>query len=182
MKKLAAILLLAALLIPACALAYYDAVSGATIDEPTPIYGWLNARMATRTGPGTKYEEPGTFFASGDSVKIISMGYSSVPWVQVEANIGGKLMRVYTGFKRIDGVDQYDVPQEANLDIAATVNTATVPTYGPGSRFAKYGFTLAKGKRVTIIDFEGDYAMCDYQPNKNSDCRRLWVPRFVLSY
>lgn len=182
MKKLAVLFLLTVLLIPSCALAYLDAVTGATIDESTLIYGRLNTRMATRTGPGTKYEEPGVSGAAGDYVKIISMGYSSVPWVQVETNIGGRLMRVYTGFKRIDGVNQYDVPQEMNLNLAATVVTPTIPTYGPGAHFAKYNFTLGKGKKVVIIDFEGDYAMCDYQPSRDGDCRRLWVPRFVLSY
>lgn len=181
MKKFFAVFLLAALLIPACALAYVDAVSGATLTESAPITGRLNARMATRTGPGTKYEEPGTFFAAGDSVTIISMGYSSVPWVQVEARIGGRLMRVYTGFKRIDGVRESDVPQEANYDIPARLSMSVTPTYGPGAKYAKYGFSLGAGKRVTIIDFEGDYAMCDYEES-GGDWRRVWIPESALDY
>lgn len=187
MKKLTLVLLLLALMLPAVSLAYIDAYSGATLDAsavydaPEAIYGTLNQRMATRTGPSTRYTEPGTFFSAGDTVKIISICYGSVPWVQVEARLDGKLMRVYTGLKRINGVRESDIPLDACYEIPARVTETLTPRLGPGTQFAKNSFTAKAGWTVTIMDFENGYAMCDYHSTTDK-LHRFWIPVRQLDY
>ena len=49
-------------------------ITGAKADT----YGTLNQKMATRTGPSTKYDEPGTFFNGkwqGQRVRVIDGPY-----------------------------------------------------------------------------------------------------------
>ena len=47
----------------------------------------LNSRLATRTGPSTTYDEPGSFFSAGHNVTVLSRAYdtrNNIWWVQVE--------------------------------------------------------------------------------------------------
>ena len=60
MKKLTAMLLVLCLMLP-CSAAFADHVQAR-----------LNQKIATRTGPGTGYTEPGSFLGSGSYVTVIS--------------------------------------------------------------------------------------------------------------
>ena len=134
------LLALCVLLVPGTALAYWDVDSQlALADEDMPlIYGTLNQRMATRTGPSTDYPEPGTFLSKGKQVRIISVAFDAneVPWVQVELTYGKKHIRAYTGLKRFDQVDVNDIPREFNYDFEAILNQDVTPLYGPGTEYS----------------------------------------------
>ncbi|MBR5560477.1 MAG: hypothetical protein IKU73_03605 [Clostridia bacterium] len=176
MKKRLIMLLVIAMCIPCCALAYYNPYSGASTDSPYIMSATLNQRMATRTGPGTKYSEPGTFYSAGDIVKLISYttDASGVKWVQAEIDVHGKLMRVYTGLKRFNGVDLSSLCREERMNITATLDSNITPTYGPGWQYAEYDFTLRKGSQVLVLDYENGYDMCEFYVN--GKFYRAWLP------
>ena len=64
-----------------------------------------NQKLATRTGPGTQYDEPGTFLYAGASVTAVARAwdsYNEIWWVQVDFAEGSSRYRVYTGLKRLN--------------------------------------------------------------------------------
>ena len=180
MLSLAAVCLLA----PASALAYWDYNSQlALMDDDLPeLYGTLNQKMATRTGPGTEFTEPGTFMAKGDRVRIISVSIdeNDVPWVQVDLTYGRKHIRAYTGLKRFDGVKLNDIPREFNYGIERELTQDVTPLYGPGSNYSAYSFTLKAGRSVTLIDDENGYAMCEFYAKSEQQWYRVWIPQGAL--
>lgn len=179
------LLVLCVLLVPGTALAYWDVDSQlALADEDMPlIYGTLNQRMATRTGPSTDYPEPGTFLSKGKQVRIISVAFDAneVPWVQVELTYGKKHIRAYTGLKRFDQVDVNDIPREFNYDFEAILNQDVTPLYGPGTEYSAYSFTLEAGSSVSVIDYENGYAMCDFYAQDDEEWNRVWIPDSLIT-
>ena len=185
-RRIGALLVLLALaLLPAAAGAYWDYdMQLALMDDELPeIYGTLNQRMATRTGPATEYPEPGTFGAKGDRVRIISVTFdqNDVPWVQVDLRAGSKHMRVYTGFKRISGVSLNSIPREFNYGIEQTLTQDYEPMYGPGTNYSAYAYTLRKGRTVIVQDYENGYAMCDFYSKSDGRWNRVWIPDRLLT-
>lgn len=172
------LLTLCAVLTAAPALAYWDyQMRLALMDDELPmIYGTLNQRMATRTGPSTEYPEPGTFLSKGEEVRIISISFdvNSVPWVQVDLPYGGQYIRAYTGLKRFDGVDSDDIPREFYYNIEAKLNQDYKPLYGPGLMYASYDYTLKAGSSVVIVDFENGYTMCEFLSGDDQR-NRVWI-------
>ena len=71
----------------------------ALVEEGAPQVGVLNDRLSTRTGPGTQFEEPGTFLSAGDEITVYSIAYdvNNVAWIQTEINTNAGKMRVYSG-------------------------------------------------------------------------------------
>ena len=184
-RRIGALLVLLALaLLPAAACAYWDYdMQLALMDDELPvIYGTLNQRMATRTGPATEYPEPGTFFAKGDRVRIISVAFdeNNIPWVQVDLTAGRKHMRVYTGFKRIADVKLNSIPREFNYGIEQRLTQDYEPMCGPGTNYSAYGYTLRKGRTVIVQDYENGYAMCDFYSKSDDRWNRVWIPEWAL--
>ena len=82
------------------------------------VTGTLNQRLSTRTGPSTKYDEPGTFLRAGDRVTVLSKAWDDVNeiwWLQVEFRSGGEKYRAYTGLKRFSDVNINSIPEEYPL-------------------------------------------------------------------
>ena len=183
-RIIALLALLALTLLPAAAGAYWDYdMQLALMDDELPtIVGTLNQRMATRTGPATEYPEPGTFLAKGDRVRIISVAFdeNNVPWVQVDLTAGKKHMRVYTGFKRIDGVQLNEIPREFNYGIERKLTSSYTPLAGPGTNYSAYSYKLKAGRTVIVQDFENGYAMCDYYSKSDGKWNRVWIPDQLL--
>ena len=143
----------------------------------------LNQRMATRTGPGNTYDEPGTFFRNDYAstwVRIISKAETNVPWVQVEFTYGGKLMRAYTGAKRIAGLDLSLIPAETVLGYGTT-RTAAIAYYGPGKNYAEQNHTVPSGSSCTVIQEENGYLLVEYD-RVDGDYRlsRSWISADTL--
>ncbi len=82
------------------------------------VVGTLNRKLATRTGPGTEYDEPGSFLGSGYTVIVHSRVYdqmNGIWWLQVEFTVNGKTYWAYTGQQRVDGISLNDVPIEKQI-------------------------------------------------------------------
>ena len=122
MKKLTALVLALCLILTTGSVAFADYVDG-----------WLNQRIATRTGPSTRYYEPGSFLRAGDRVTVHSKVWddrNEIWWVQVEFRSGNERYRAYTGSWRMD-VDLSSVPEEKALRTCEVWEDADVFA-GPG--------------------------------------------------
>ncbi len=103
-KRFSAILLIAALCI------------SLTAHAENVYYALATQKLATRTGPGTEYDEPGTFQVKGEWIRILCKAYdeNGVCWVKCEIPYGGHYVTAWTGWKRFDPstLDINTVPYE----------------------------------------------------------------------
>ncbi len=146
----------------------------------------LRMALATRSGPGTLYDEPGSFFESdwgSATVQVLTRAWDSrngIWWVQVEFGSGWSKYRVYTGLKRVY-VNIDHVPDEHEMGTA--VMTSSSPAYwGPGSDYVSADFDIPAGTAVTIYDVEAGYAQVEFSDSRVSNPRRrAWTPTGSLS-
>ena len=146
-------------------------------------YAYLKMALASRTGPGTWYDEPGTFFSKNyrdTSVKVLSKAWddrNSIWWLQVEFYRNSTLYRAYTGLKRVD-IDISDVPGENVLGTAVT-QRSTAGYWGPGTEYAASKFDIPSGISVTVLDIENNYAQIEFYDSQTADRsyarRRAWI-------
>ena len=170
MKKLTAIFLALCLLLP-CSLAFADAA-----------YGRLYQRIATRTGPGTHYTEPGTFLGAGDYVTVHTKVWDNtnrIWWVQVEFDWGNDRCRAYTGAWRMN-VDLSDVPQERALG-SVRVNADADAFAGPGIIYTLWNDTVYRGTNATLYEVENGYGHIECWNSRQGKYWRVWVPLWCLS-
>ena len=185
MKKFTTVLLLIALMIPAAALAYDNGSVRMSFD-PRIASGRLNQEMYTRTGPGTEYTTFGSIGYEGQWVDVYSITYdrNGVCWAQVAAEVDGMPVRVYTGLKRIDGVDLDYVSRDSNYNEVVHTYCDARPRTGPGYHYASYNFILPEYTEVRIIQIERDensdeyFTACDFY--YNGSFRRGWFPSHVI--
>jgi len=156
----------------------------ATVYESRPdVTGaGLLMKLSTRSGPGTEYDEPGTFFGNNwkkQTVKVLGKHYDgSVWWVLVDFSNGGKgSYRVWTGLKRVDVdinkvKDYYPTGQ-------GTVNATTETYRGPGGNYAKAKVTIQSWQDVLAYGRENGYVEVEFNIGKK--WYRLWVPESVTS-
>ncbi len=176
LKLCTALMLLAVLLtLPASAPA-----AGGGVTAP------LLMRLSTRTGPGTEYDEPGTFFQSNyayTTVRVLSRAWDSrndIWWVQTEFRSGGQSYRAYTGLKRVN-MDVYSVPEEKVLGTASTLRAAAA-YWGPGTDYAASRYDIPSGTSVTVMDVENGWAQIEFRDGRvKYDLRRAWIRTENLS-
>ena len=149
-------------------------------------YGYdahLKMALATRTGPGTWYDEPGTFFSSNyrdTSVRVLSKAWddrNSIWWLQVEFYRNSMPYRAYTGLKRVD-IDINDVPEEKVLG-TAVIQRSAAGYWGPGTDYAASQYDIPSGISVTVLDVENNYAQIEFYDGRTADRsyarRRAWI-------
>lgn len=170
MKKLTA-LILALCVMLCCTAAMADAA-----------YGRLYQKIATRTGPGTNYTEPGTFLSQGDYVTVHTKVWdhrNEIWWVQVEFVSNGARYRAYTGSWRMN-VDLSDVPQERSLGTVRVTADADVFA-GPGWEYVMWNDTVYRGTTATLLEVEGGYGHIECWNNAKGQLWRVWAPLSHLS-
>ncbi len=147
-------------------------------------YGTLNQKMATRTGPGTRYDEPGTFFNGkwkGQRVRVISKVNTGVWWLQVEFTYNGQLMRAYTGLKRVDSVNLNNVPTESVIG-TCYLNRSAEGYYGPGSNYRAMNYPVPANTACDVIMVENNYVLVEFPyHSKNYEKSRAWVHTSLVS-
>ena len=154
----------------------------ATVYESDPSISGANLlmKLATRSGPGTQYDEPGTFFGKNwkdQNVKVLGKAWDgSIWWVLVDFSNGGKASyRVWTGLKRVD-VDIGKV-REIYPTGEGTVDSTSKTYRGPGGKYAKANVTINGWKDVVAYGHEKGYVEVEFQQGKK--WYRLWVPESV---
>lgn len=145
----------------------------------------LLMKLATRSGPGTEYAEPGTFFGSNwkkQTVKVLRKSFDgSIWWVQVDFQNGSKKSyRVWTGVKRVD-VDLNKVKEDQRIcdcDIYPTSDT----WFGPGGNYAKANISITRSASGTIRGKENGYVDVEYwyEDDGFDGSHRIWLPESAV--
>ena len=175
-------LFLAVSLLLVCAAAAEDPYSDVVQETAaTWIPVTLNQRLATRTGPGTQYDEPGSFLSAGRTVYAISKAYDSangIWWVQVEFYDGSNSYRAYTGAKRFSDLNLANLPEESVLG-TCYIPRSSRGYYGPSSSYKRIARDVPGAIDVDIIGAAYGDNSCFYQIefyDSGLRCyRRAWV-------
>ena len=139
----------------------------------------LKDRLSTRSGPGTQYAEPGTFFRNntwkGKTVRVLKKDQGDgVWWVQVDFQTdNGNRYRVWTGKKRVD-VNLDLVTEEipiGDCDFSATSDTR----WGPGGSYAAANVSLPTGGIGILYETENGWCDIEYYCDDGT-FGRVWVP------
>lgn len=162
---------LIALILTLCMLVCCTSALAATIGRVT------DNRIATRSGPSTKYTEPGSFLYNGAQVDVHTKVWddrNELYWVQVEFTSGYERYRAYTGAWRLN-VDLSSVPDESILDYS-WFNYNVCGYAGPGYDYHYYGdIVLHQDGNCRVMEVENNFALVDTSAS-NQGWTRVWVP------
>ena len=134
-------------------------------------------RVASRSGPGTNYDELSSYHKKGYTLTVLSRAYdenNGIWWLQVELNYGSELRRVYTGLKRVD-IDINDVQDECPL-FYARVKSSNIPYYGPGTAYTAHKNAIAAGTEGIIYGFEDGWVLFEFYNADKKQYRRFCMP------
>lgn len=144
------------------------------------IYATLNQQMPTRTGPGTKFtEDHGTLPEDTEVVAYTQEEMGGTSWVLVEFVKNNKLVRAYTGLKRVDADET--IPQAGYNPITAIVTRETPANYGPGTAYLTVPNPVAAGTEVLVYCVDSEYAFIEYAISADQ-WMRSWVPESSIEY
>ena len=146
----------------------------------------LLMKLATRTGPGTEYEEPGTFFGSNwqeQTVLVTGKAWDgNMWWAQVDFRNGQKARyRAWTGLKRLNITDEEwslvkEIKRKGKLHVDATEAYC-----GPGTNYAKLGDVLFFEDEIDYYERENGFVEIDYYDVNREIQRRVWVRESATS-
>ena len=138
-------------------------------------------KIATRSGPGTHFEETRTFFPDTwqtETVLVLKKSYANgVWWVQLDFRNGSKgHYRVWTGAKRVD-VDLDKVKEDKWSYECDIVPTGDV-RLGPGGDYAKSGIPITRYAVGNIYAQENGYVDVEYwyEDDGYDGSHRVWIP------
>ena len=143
----------------------------------------LLMRLSTRSGPSTRYDEPGTFFQNNwnsKTVQVLGKSWDTsnqIWWVLVDFSDGGTRYRAWTGLKRVN-VNINNVPEI--FSIGEGTISATDTWRGPGGNYAK-GPRVTSWKDVVAYSRENGYVEVEYYNSYDNKIYRCWVPEYVAS-
>ncbi|MGN0777947.1 MAG: hypothetical protein ACI4MJ_02265 [Aristaeellaceae bacterium] len=155
---------------------YYDGAYY-TNTLTSPQTAQTSMRIASRSGPGTDYNELGSYFKKGYTVTVLSKAYderNSIWWLQIELTYSSELRRMYTGLKRVD-IDINDVQEEYPLYFATVTGNYT-PYYGPGTNYTAHKLTVPAGTEGIVYALENGWAQLEYYDASKEQYRRVWLP------
>ena len=149
----------------------------------------LLMRLSTRTGPGTQYDEPGTYYQNTwntAQVQVINSAWDNhndIWWVQVDFAASGKKFRAYTGLKRVN-VDINFLYQEQALGNAVMTSAARA-YWGPGRDYVEAKYNVPNHTSVTVYDAENGYVQVEFYDARTAtssrSLRRAWVTASAVS-
>ena len=153
--------------------------------DPYPSQYWpgnescqagLLMKLATRSGPGLQFDEPGSFFQDNwDIVTVQVLGKywnNDIWWVLVDFDTGHAKYRVWTGLKRVN-VDIDTVPEVFPTGQGIVYPTET--RRGPGGNYAK-GTPITQIQDVVAFGWENGYVEIEYLNPEDNKVYRCWVP------
>jgi len=151
------------------------------VAQKVPSSANLLMKLATRSGPGTEYEEPGTFFSGNwqdQTVRVTKKFWDgSIWWVEVDFAWKNQRYRVWTGAKRVD----------VDLDLVKTTDAKksagkyaylyeTDTWRGPGTNYAKGKPLQNEQGDVKVRNYENGFYEVDFFDEMMKIQRRCWVP------
>ena len=142
----------------------------------------LNTKLATRTGPGTNYNEPGTFLSAGKTVTVLSKAYdqtNEIWWVQVEFSESGSTYWAYTGVKRLNGLNLNSVPEEIVIGTCTTTGSTSGSYCPDDQKQTAAQKPIPAGVSCEIYGYvyedSGDYILIEFFDWDQNCYRRAWV-------
>ena len=162
--------------------------AAATVYESRPdITGCsLTQKLATRSGPGTEYFEPGTFFSKNWQQQTVLVRKKkwdgSIWWVQVDFRNGQKnSYRVWTGAKRVD-VDLDRVKEETGRICDCDIYPTSDTWYGPGGNYARANVSINRSACGSIFEMVNGYVDVEYwyEDDGYDGSHRIWLPESAV--
>lgn len=133
-----------------------------------------NQKIATRSGPSTKYTECGTYSSQTEVMVFYQAEGSGVPWGYIEFYYKSKLYRAYTGMKRLN-VNRVVPADDETVYNYVTLAQDFKPYFGPGYEYATLSKTVKKGTSVPAFFTDNGWVMFDYTLS-NGQIQRGWAP------
>ena len=122
----------------------------------------IKDKMASRSGPGTKYsEELGTVDPGTEVIVVGQAETNGTVWYHVEFSRGGKLYRCYILTTRVNA-DGY-IPWESESFVEDTAVNRAMVYYGPGEHYASRRTRLDANTAVKVFAVEGEWALCEFR-------------------
>lgn len=99
------------------AAALLPASAAPTAAPQSAVYGLTIDKLSTRTGPGTQYDEGGTYSVKDQWIKVLAKAWdqrNGIWWVKCEIPYHGEIRVLWTGWKRFDhsSMSLDSVPEE----------------------------------------------------------------------
>ena len=145
------------------------------------LYGLAVQKLATRNGPGTTYDEKGTYNVAGQYIKVLSRAWdsrNSIWWVKCEIPYRGEIRVLWTGYKRFDSST---LPLES-IPIEGETAPVTQPPAASGWSGAYQSFVmnrtyLSSGQEYYNTETTGWYeiAFALYDMDQNG------IPELIIS-
>lgn len=138
----------------------------------------LRMRLSTRSGPGTYFDEPGSFFSKdwqSAAVWVLAKAWdydNDIWWVLVDFSENGTRYRAWTGLKRVD----------VNIDLLPEYYGIGQGTVDPTDTWRGPGENYAQGPRIThwqdVVAYgrENGYIEIEYYDSDQDMTYRVWVP------
>lgn len=132
-------------------------------------------KLATRSGPGTKYTDTLTYPQSTQISAYYTVNGADASWTCIEFIYRSEKYRLYTGAKRV-GTDAVLPVQQPEETFSATVAQQLTPYYGPGYDYALAKYAVPAGSAVQGVYQTADgWLMFDYTL-ENGKLQRAWAP------
>ena len=139
-----------------------------------------NQKLATRTGPATRYDEPGTY-AQDTQVRAMSKAYDSVNgiwWIQFQMRYRGQVYCLYTGLKRFNGLDINWLPTEKVIG-RCWLSMSAEAYYAPCEDAARNSWDVPASTQcdiyAVVTGSSSDYIQVEFYDSVHGTWRRAWI-------
>ncbi len=116
---------------------------GKRAEAEQAIYGYTISKLPTRKGPGTQYEDGGTYSVKGQWIRVLSRAWDSrnkIWWVKCEIPYKKAIRVLWTGYKRFDPntLVLEDIPIEGESGHTSSGNSSGSASTGNTSAAANW--------------------------------------------
>ena len=108
----------------------------------TALYGLTIDKLSTRDGPGTTYNETGTYSVANQYIRVLSRAWddrNGIWWVKCEIPYHGEIRVLWTGYKRFD-------PSTLPLESIPIEGTSGTPSQSGAEWQAAYKQFISSGQ------------------------------------
>lgn len=140
-----------------------------------------NQKLATRSGPATRYDEKAGTFNVDSSVLAMSRSYdapNNLWWIQFQMIYRGRVYCLYTGEQRFSGLDVSRLPVEKVIG-RCTVSMSAEAYYAPCENAARMDWDVPANVSCDIYAMvpgeNSDYIQIEFYDHLRSTWRRAWI-------
>ena len=142
---------------------------------------WPSMKLATRSGPATRYDEDAGTFRIDTSVLAMSRSYDAPNnrwWIQFEMVYRGKVYCLYTGEQRFSGLDLSRLPVETVIG-RCSLSMSAEAYYAPSENAARMNWDVPADVNCDIIAMvpgvNSDFIQIEFYDSWHGTWRRAWI-------